>query len=78
LETERIWLQKTYPAGVPADIDVNQYTSVVDDGRELQKFAEKSAYHFMGKDISYPNRQLSQAFGAYLQGLGWPRATGSL
>ena len=26
---ERIWL-KQYPAGVPADIDVNQYTSLVE------------------------------------------------
>ena len=40
---DRIWL-KTYPPGVPADIDVNRYGSVVEMMEEsFQKFANRSA-----------------------------------
>lgn len=69
--TERIWL-KSYPPGVPSDIDTGQYTSLVDLVEEsFRKHAKKVAYSFMGKDISYAQTDsLSQAFAAYLQGLG--------
>lgn len=69
--TERIWLT-SYPKGVPADIDVNQYTSLVDLlEASFRKYAKKPAYNFMGKDISFAQTDsLSQAFAAYLQGLG--------
>ena len=69
--TERIWL-KSYPAGIPANIDVNQYTSLVDlMEASFKQYAKKPAYHFMGKDISFAQTDsLSQAFAAYLQGLG--------
>ena len=69
--TERIWLS-SYPAGIPADIDVNQYTSLVDlMDASFTQYAKKPAYHFMGKDISFAQTDsLSQAFAAYLQGLG--------
>ena len=69
--TERIWL-KSYPPGVPSDIDTTQYTSLVDLVEEsFQKHAKKVAYSFMGKDISYAQTDsLSQAFAAYLQNLG--------
>jgi long-chain acyl-CoA synthetase len=69
--TERIWLS-SYPAGVPADIDATHYASVVDMMEEsFQKFADRSACSFMGKELSY--RQLdevSRTFGVYLQSLG--------
>ena len=69
--TERIWL-KSYPEGVPADIDTAQYASLAalfDDA--FQKFGSRTAYSFMGKDISYAQTDtLSRAFAAYLQGLG--------
>lgn len=72
--TDRIWL-KTYPPGVPADIDVNRYGSVVEMMEEsFQKFASRSAFSFMGKELSYKQvEELSQTFGAYLQSLGLAR-----
>ena len=69
--TERIWLS-SYPSGVPADIDVAQYTSLaalMEDS--FKQYASQTAYSFMGKDISYAQTDsLSQAFAAYLQSLG--------
>ncbi|OOG54829.1 long-chain-fatty-acid--CoA ligase [Polaromonas sp. C04] len=69
--TARPWLN-AYPAGVPADIDVNQYTSLVElIDSAFQKNANKLAYSFMGKAISYAQTDsLSRAFAAYLQSLG--------
>ena len=69
--TDRIWLS-SYPEGVPADIDASQYTSLVALMQEsFKKYASRVAYSFMGKDISYAQTDsLSQAFAAYLQGLG--------
>jgi long-chain acyl-CoA synthetase len=69
--TERVWL-KSYPPGVPSDIDTSQYTSLVDLVEEsFRKNAKKVAYSFMGKDITYAQTDsLSQAFAAYLQSLG--------
>ena len=69
--SERIWLS-SYPAGVPADIDASVYPSLVALMEEsFQKHAHKVAYSFMGKDISFAQTdRLSQAFAAYLQGLG--------
>ncbi len=69
--TDRIWL-KSYPEGVPADIDPSRYSSMVQMFEEsFSKYADRTAYSFMGKDMSYKQvDSLSQAFGAYLQGLG--------
>jgi long-chain acyl-CoA synthetase len=69
--TDRPWLS-SYPAGVPADIDPGQYASLVALMEEsFRKYADRTAYAFMGKDISFgeTDRQ-SRAFAAYLQGLG--------
>ena len=68
---ERPWLS-AYPEGVPADVDVAQYGSLVALMEEsFQKYASRTAYHFMGKDFSYAQTDsLSVAFGAYLQSLG--------
>ena len=69
--TDRIWL-KSYPKGVPADIDPGKYTSVVEMMEEsFKKFAKRTAYSFMGKEQTYAQvDNLSEAFGTYLQGLG--------
>ena len=71
---ERVWL-KSYPPGVPADIDVAQYSSLVALLEEsFKKYATLPAYNFMGRDISYAQTDsLSQAFANYLQGLGLDR-----
>ena len=69
--TDRIWL-KSYPPGVPADIDAGQYPSLVALMEEaFRTHAPKTAYSFMGKDISFAQTDsLSSAFAAYLQSLG--------
>ncbi|HMN76936.1 MAG TPA: long-chain-fatty-acid--CoA ligase [Burkholderiaceae bacterium] len=68
---EKTWL-KSYPAGVPAEIDVAQYRSLVELLEEsFKKHAGATAYRFMGKTISFGQvDQQSRAFAAYLQGLG--------
>ncbi|MDB5617231.1 long-chain fatty acid--CoA ligase [Tardiphaga sp.] len=68
---ERIWL-KQYPAGVPADIDVTQYPSLVALLEEsFAKFRDRKAFICMDKSISYRELdEMSLALGAYLQGKG--------
>ncbi len=72
--TERIWL-KHYPEGVPADIDASQYPSLVALMDEsFKKFANRTAYSFMGKDVSYAETDAqSRAMAGYLQSLGLAR-----
>ena len=71
---EKIWL-KQYPAGVPAEIDVAQYPSLVallDDS--FRRFADRLAYKFMGKSITF--RQVddaSRALAAWLQAQGYAK-----
>ena len=69
--TDRPWLT-SYPKGVPADIDLNQYSSLVGLMEEsFQKYANRVAYSFMGKDTTFAQTDsLSSAFAAYLQSLG--------
>src|SRR5262245_61193148 len=68
---ERIWL-KSYPKGVPADIDPNEYPSLValfEAG--IRKYAERPAFTNMGKTITYAELEAqSRAFGAWLQSKG--------
>ena len=68
---ERIWL-KQYPAGVQADIDVTQYSSLVELLEEsFAKFADRKAFICMDKSISYRDLDdMSAALGAYLQSKG--------
>lgn len=66
-----VWLQ-SYPEGVPSDIDPTAYKSLVGLLDEsFVKFADRTAYSFLGKDISYAQTdQESLAMAAYLQSLG--------
>jgi long-chain acyl-CoA synthetase len=68
---ERIWL-KQYPPGVPADIDVSQYSSLVALLEEsFAKFADRRAFICMDKSISYRDLdEMSQALAAHLQSKG--------
>ena len=69
--SERPWLT-AYPEGVPADIDPGSYHSLVELMEHAFKaYAPRSAYSFMGKEMSFGDvdRQ-SQAFAAYFQSLG--------
>lgn len=71
---DRPWLA-AYPEGVPADIDPTQYPSLVALMEEaFQKHADRTAYSFMGKDISFAQTEVqSRQLAAYLQGLGLAR-----
>ncbi len=68
---EKTWL-KQYPAGVPAEIDVAQYKSLVELlEHSFKTFRDAPAYRFMGKSFSFGRiDDASRAFAAYLQGLG--------
>ncbi len=67
----RPWLG-AYPDGVPADIDVNQYRSLVHLMDEsFQRYADRPAYSFLGKSFSYAQvESQSRQLGAYFQSLG--------
>ncbi len=71
---ERIWL-KSYPKGIPATIDVDQYASVRDlFERVIAEFGPRPAYTCMGKSISFAELDAASArFGAFLQGRGLKR-----
>ncbi|RKJ95393.1 long-chain-fatty-acid--CoA ligase [Alicycliphilus denitrificans] len=72
--TDRPWLA-AYPQGVPADIDPTQYQSLVQLMEQaFRDYADRTAYSFMGKDISFGETDaLSRRLAAYLQGLGLAR-----
>ncbi|MSQ63396.1 MAG: long-chain-fatty-acid--CoA ligase [Betaproteobacteria bacterium] len=73
---EKIWL-KSYPPGWPAEITWNQYPSVgalFEDS--CRKFADRPAFHCMGKTISFVELdRLSRDFAAWLQAKGLPKGT---
>ena len=71
--TDRIWLD-SYPDGVPADIDPSQYRSLVALMEEsFTRYADRTAYSFLGKDVSYADTdRASRALAAYLQSTGQP------
>jgi len=68
---ERIWL-RSYPPGVPADIDPDEYKSLVELFEVgVRKYGERPAFTNMGKTITYAELdELSRAFGAWLQAKG--------
>ena len=68
---QRSWLAQ-YPAGVPAEVDIDQYPSVVALIEEsFQKYKNDKAYVLMDKALTYGDvDRLSRDLAAYLQGLG--------
>lgn len=71
---DRFWL-KSYPPGVPADIDPSAYPSVVALFEEsFSKHRDKPAYVCMDKALTFGEIDtLSMALGAWLQGRGLKR-----
>ena len=65
---ERIWL-KSYPEGVPAEIDASAVGSLGDFIKtSVEKFHDRTAFVSMGKAMSYGELDLkSRAFASYLQ-----------
>ncbi|GIX24483.1 MAG: long-chain-fatty-acid--CoA ligase [Caldimonas sp.] len=68
---EKVWL-KHYPEGVPHEINPDQYPSLVALLEEsFTKYAERPAFKFMGKTLTYAQLdEYSRIFAAYLQSLG--------
>ncbi len=71
---ERFWL-KHYPAGVPHDVDLTQYDSLValiEDG--FRRHATRNAYAYMDRFFTFADiDRYSAAFAAWLQSQGIPR-----
>ncbi|GAB4169688.1 MAG: AMP-binding protein [Rhodocyclaceae bacterium] len=65
---EKIWL-KSYPEGIPEEIDVNEFSSLGDlFEKSCRKFSANTAYINMDKAVSYGELdRLSAQFGAWLQ-----------
>ncbi|MFT4247435.1 MAG: long-chain fatty acid--CoA ligase [Pseudomonas sp.] len=65
----RPWLQ-SYPAGVPAEIDVDEFRTVSDVfASSVTKFGDRPAYSSFGKHLSYAETDaLATRFAAYLLG----------
>ena len=68
---EKPWL-KSYPPGVPAQIDLSGYRSIVDLlEQSCDKHKDRMAYHNMGAEISYSELDyLTRNFAASLQNMG--------
>ena len=68
---EKVWL-KQYPAGVPAEVRTDLYSSLVALIEEsFRKHRDLPAYRFMGKAFSFNQvDEQSRAFAAYLQSTG--------
>jgi long-chain acyl-CoA synthetase len=71
---QKIWL-KSYPPGVPAEIDPTQYASVADLLEEsFREYRDKPAFACMGKSISYRELdEFSRRLGAWFQSKGLER-----
>jgi long-chain acyl-CoA synthetase len=66
--TERPWL-KTYPPGIPADIDLSEYPSINQMFREaVGRYGDHMAFNSFGASLSYRDvDRLSRHFAAFLQ-----------
>ncbi len=65
---DKVWL-KSYPEGVPAEIDLNTYKSIADLFEQgIAKYRDKVAYVSMGVELTYGDvDRLSRDFAAWLQ-----------
>ena len=68
---DKIWL-KSYPPGVPAEINPDQYTSLVHMLDEsFQKYAQNNAYVCMDKFLTYAELDAcSKKLAGWLQSRG--------
>jgi long-chain acyl-CoA synthetase len=71
---DKIWL-KSYPPGVPAEVDVSQYASITALIEEsFKNYRDRSAFASMGKEISYAELDaLSRKLAGWLQSKGLER-----
>ncbi len=70
-ETDGIWYA-SYPPGVPHEIDVSRYASIVEYFDEcVTTFSERVAYVSIGSTLTYGElARKAEAFAAWLQGMG--------
>src|SRR5271165_4790516 len=68
VDMERIWL-KSYPEGVPAEIDAKTVGSIGDFIKaSIEKFRDRTAFLSMGRAMSYGGlERKSRDFASYLQ-----------
>ena len=73
-EANHPWF-KNYPPGVPHDVDISAYGSLVDLFEEsFSRFATRDAYLYLGKTMTYAELDRQSAeFASYLQSLGLQR-----
>jgi len=71
MSDQKPWLAN-YPSGVPANINTDSYTSLIDFIEEsLVKFKSNTGYYCMGSSLTFGEvDKLSTQFGAYLQSRG--------
>lgn len=71
METSRPWLAK-YPSGIPANINPDEYATLIDLFEEtFKKFAKYPAFTCMGKTMRYDELdKYSRQFAAYLHSRG--------
>ena len=71
MSEQRPWL-KNYPKGVPANIDPDEYTTLVEMiDTVLEKYKKLPAFSCMSKELTYEQvDKMSKAFGAYLHSRG--------
>ena len=69
MSSDRPWLAH-YPAGVPAEIDLDEFASITDVFESaLRKYRDQTAFINMGKTLSYDALdRLSRDFAGYLLG----------
>ena len=70
-QNNKPWL-KNYPKGVPENIDISAYASLVTLFEDsFQRFAERKAYLYMGQALTFAQLDVqSRHFANYLQTLG--------
>ncbi len=66
---EKVWLEKSYPPGIPSEIDPDKYSSLVEMfNKYVGIYADRPAFINMGVEITYQElEQQAKAFAAYLQ-----------
>ena len=71
MNEQRPWL-KNYPSGVPANINTEDYPTLLSMVEEaFNKYASKPAFSCMGKELTFSEvDKLSRDFGAYLHSRG--------
>jgi len=68
---EKPWL-KSYPPGVPENIDLGEFSSIADVlEQSCDKYKDRMAYHNMGAELSYSDLEyLTRNFAAAMQDMG--------